>query len=124
MPLHAESLDEAPRAYQESPSLTHCLRGSACQPRPIASQCRGSQRSRNLLPSCRAVRAGFRARVFKLAVVLEDQADKSGALTFAEALKRDPDFREAHCNLAQLYEQLGRRRDAVRHYAAAKRLTR
>ncbi|MEP6890690.1 MAG: tetratricopeptide repeat protein, partial [Nitrospirota bacterium] len=62
---------------------------------------------------------------FNLAVVLEDRADKSGALAaYAEALKLAPDFREAHCNLAQLYEQLGRRLDAIRHYAAAKRLGR
>ena len=39
-----------------------------------------------------------------------------------EALRRNLDFRDAHYNQAQLYERLGRRRDAVRHYAAAKRL--
>ena len=62
---------------------------------------------------------------FNLAVVLEDRADKSGALTaYAEALKRAPDFREAHCDLAHLYEQLGRRLDAISHYAAAKPLGR
>ncbi|MEO7862460.1 MAG: hypothetical protein ABIU05_18910 [Nitrospirales bacterium] len=44
-----------------------------------------------------------------VSVVLEDHADKSGALAaYAEALKRAPGFREAHCNLAHLYEQLGR----------------
>jgi Tfp pilus assembly protein PilF len=33
-----------------------------------------------------------------------------------------PEFFEAHCNLAQLYEKLGRKRDAFRHYAAANRI--
>lgn len=60
---------------------------------------------------------------FNLAVVLEDQQDKSGALAaYSEALTLAPDFREAHCNLAHQYEQLGRRLDAIRHYGAAKRL--
>ena len=58
---------------------------------------------------------------FYLAVVLEDQQDKSGALVaYEEAPKLAPAFREAHRNGAQLYEQLGGRRDAVRHYASAK----
>lgn len=60
---------------------------------------------------------------FNLAVVLEDQQDKSGALAaYSEALTLAPDFREAHCNLAHQYEQLGRRLDPIRHYGAAKRL--
>ena len=61
---------------------------------------------------------------FNLAIVLEDQHNTSGALAAYEAaLTADPTFRDAHWYLAHLYEKLGRRRDAVRHYAAAKRLT-
>jgi hypothetical protein len=59
-----------------------------------------------------------RHRVVQLGAV----PDVSTAWAVAEALRRAPDFREAHCNLAALYEQLGRRRDAIRHYATAKRL--
>jgi tetratricopeptide (TPR) repeat protein len=60
---------------------------------------------------------------FDLAVVLEDQHDTQGALAaYQETLRVAPTFREAHCHLAQLYERLGHRRDALRHYAAAKRL--
>jgi Tfp pilus assembly protein PilF len=56
--------------------------------------------------------------------VLEDRQKKSAAvLAYQEALKHSPDFLEAHCNLAQLYEKLGRKRDAFRHYAAANRLS-
>jgi tetratricopeptide (TPR) repeat protein len=60
---------------------------------------------------------------FNLGVVLEDRQKKSAALSaYKETLKYAPDFLEAHCNLAHLYEQLGRKRDAFRHYAAAKRI--
>ena len=60
---------------------------------------------------------------FNLGVVLEDQDDIQGALTaYQETLRWAPAFRDAHCHLAQLYEHLGRPRDAVHHYAAAKRL--
>jgi Tfp pilus assembly protein PilF len=56
--------------------------------------------------------------------VLEDRQKKSAAvLAYQEALKHSPNFLEAHCNLAQLYEKLGRKRDAFRHYAAANRLS-
>ncbi len=42
---------------------------------------------------------------FNLGVVLEDRQDKSGALAaYVEALRCAPDFREAHCNLAGLYQ--------------------
>jgi Tfp pilus assembly protein PilF len=41
---------------------------------------------------------------------------------YEATLRADPTFRDAHGNVAQLYEQLGRRRDALRHYAAATRL--
>ena len=58
------------------------------------------------MASRRAVRASMPDSAlahFNLAVVLEDQQDKSGALVaYAEDLKRAPDFREADCNLAQL----------------------
>ena len=61
---------------------------------------------------------------FNLGVALEDRQQKSAAVVaYQEALKHEPDFLEAHCNLAQLYEKLGRKRDAFRHYAAANRLS-
>ena len=47
---------------------------------------------------------------------------RRAVVAYAEALKRAPDFWEAHCNLVQFYEQLGRRVDAIRHCASAKRL--
>ena len=60
---------------------------------------------------------------FNLGVILEDQHDDTGAVTaYKEAVAQDPRFKEAHCHLAELYEKLGKQRDALRHYAAAKRL--
>lgn len=73
-----------------------------------------------MLPPCRALWPNSTLAHFNLAVVLEDQEDTCGALAaYQEALKRAPDFRETHCHLAQLYEQLGSRLDAIRHDAAA-----
>ncbi|HSC55992.1 MAG TPA: tetratricopeptide repeat protein [Nitrospira sp.] len=61
---------------------------------------------------------------FNLGVVLEDRHKWSAAISaYQEALKHAPDFLDAHCNLAQLFETLGRKRDAFRHYAAASRLS-
>lgn len=60
---------------------------------------------------------------FNLGVILEDQHDDAGAVAaYKQALAQDPRFKEAHCSLAELYEKLGKQRDALRHYAAAKRL--
>jgi tetratricopeptide (TPR) repeat protein len=44
------------------------------------------------------------------------------AASFARALECEPDLIEAHLHLAQIYEQQGRKRDAMRHLSAAHRL--
>ncbi len=44
------------------------------------------------------------------------------ALSFSRALECEPDLIEAHLHLAQIYEQQGRKRDAMRHLSAAHRL--
>jgi tetratricopeptide (TPR) repeat protein len=41
---------------------------------------------------------------------------------YERALALDPDFADAHYNLAGLYEQAGRGADALRHYHDYKRL--
>jgi tetratricopeptide (TPR) repeat protein len=47
--------------------------------------------------------------------------DRSAA-SFRRALECDPDLIEAHLHLAQIYEQQGRKREAMRHLSAAHRL--
>jgi len=42
--------------------------------------------------------------------------------SFARALQCEPDLIEAHLHLAQIYEQQGRKREAMRHLSAAHRL--
>jgi tetratricopeptide (TPR) repeat protein len=44
--------------------------------------------------------------------------------SFVRTLKIDPDNLEAHRNLAELYEEIGRKREALRHLSAIHRLTR
>jgi len=56
--------------------------------------------------------------LFNLAVLLEDMRRGPEAIdTYADALKRDPDFADCHYNLALLCEKLGRPKDAIRHMA-------
>jgi tetratricopeptide (TPR) repeat protein len=121
--LEADAPEEAQRAYQEAiclrPDFAHAhinlgllyhhagdlAKAEACYQRALWYEPK------------------FALAHFNLAVVLEDQQLTTRALAaYQEAVKQAPDFREAHCNLAQLYEALGRKRDAIRHYAAAKRL--
>ena len=44
-------------------------------------------------------------------------------LAYRQAILRDPDFADAHCNLGLLLESLGRRQEAVRHLMAARKLS-
>jgi tetratricopeptide (TPR) repeat protein len=46
----------------------------------------------------------------------------SAAAAFARALECEPDLIEGHLHLAQIFEQQGRKRDAMRHLSAAHRL--
>jgi tetratricopeptide (TPR) repeat protein len=42
---------------------------------------------------------------------------------YQEALRIDPDFRDAHYNLANVYYDFGRYADAIHHYQEALRLS-
>lgn len=62
---------------------------------------------------------------FNLGLALEDTEGPAAAeAAYEKALVADPSFADAHWNLAGLCEAAGRARDAVRHYAAYRRLTR
>jgi len=39
---------------------------------------------------------------------------------YRQAILRDPEFADAHCNLGLLLESLGRRQEAMRHLMAAR----
>jgi tetratricopeptide (TPR) repeat protein len=43
-------------------------------------------------------------------------------LAYRQAIVRDPDFADAHCNLGLLLESLGRRQEAFRHLMTARQL--
>jgi tetratricopeptide (TPR) repeat protein len=61
---------------------------------------------------------------FNLALALEDARGAGPAASHYErALALDPSFADAHFNLAALCETLGRKTDALRHYAAYRKLT-
>ena len=48
---------------------------------------------------------------------------EAAAACYERALALDPDFADAHYNVAGLYEKLGRSPDALRHYRAYQKLT-
>ena len=57
-------------------------------------------------------------------LLLEDTRGKDPAIKHYErALNLDPDFADAHFNLAGLCEEAGRGADALLHYHAYKKLT-
>jgi tetratricopeptide (TPR) repeat protein len=63
--------------------------------------------------------------LFNLAVVLEDLERKSDAVgVYERALSADPTLADCHYNLALLYEALAKPRDAIRHMAQYRRMTR
>lgn len=60
---------------------------------------------------------------YNLAIALEDQEQLQAARSHYErALTLDPHFADAHFNLARLCERLGRRADALRHFAEYRKL--
>ena len=60
---------------------------------------------------------------FNLAVALEDGQDFEAAIeAYEQALALEPTMADAHFNLARLHDDLGRERQAIRHYSAYRRL--
>ena len=62
---------------------------------------------------------------FNHGVALEDLGRLADAIAaYERALACDPDYVDAHYNLARLYERLGRQTAAIRHLKAYRQLTR
>ena len=63
--------------------------------------------------------------LFNIGVLLEDMGhDPQSALLYEAAIRHDPALADAHYNLALVYERLGKGREAIRHMAQYRRLTR
>ncbi len=61
--------------------------------------------------------------LYNLGVALEDAGDLREAIAaYAEALELEPDFIDAHHNIARLYQEAGDTRRALRHWNACRRL--
>ena len=62
--------------------------------------------------------------LFNLALVLEDTGRELEAVDLYKlAISQEPDFADAHFNLARLYQQLSMPRAAIRHWNCYRRLT-
>jgi tetratricopeptide (TPR) repeat protein len=71
----------------------------------------------------RSTRSGDAILSFNLAVLLEDFEREAEAMAeYRQALALDPGFADAHFNLARLHERAGRRKEALRHLLAYRRL--
>lgn len=65
------------------------------------------------------------ALLYNQALLAEDAGgDAEAVALYQRALAADPDFADAHYNLALLFERLGQARDALRHIARYRALTR
>jgi tetratricopeptide (TPR) repeat protein len=72
-----------------------------------------------------AVRGDDALALFNLGVALEDRGRGEEALSaYDRALASEPGLADAHHNAARLCERLGRRREALRHLAAYRKLSR
>jgi len=61
--------------------------------------------------------------LFNLGVLLEDTSRHDEAIeAYLQAITADPDFADAHFNLARLYESLGKPQHAIRHLGVYRRL--
>ncbi|OGA88756.1 MAG: hypothetical protein A3G27_04465 [Betaproteobacteria bacterium RIFCSPLOWO2_12_FULL_66_14] len=61
--------------------------------------------------------------LFNFGVLLEDLSRTGEAIAcYCRALEKDPRLADAHYNLALLYEAAGKRRDALRHFSACRKL--
>ena len=61
--------------------------------------------------------------LFNLGVLLEDASRNEEAIdAYQQALGEDPDFADAHYNLARLYEAVGKPQHAIRHLGVYRRL--
>ncbi len=62
--------------------------------------------------------------LFNLALILEDTGRELAAVdNYKRAIALEPDFADAHYNLARLYQQLAMSRAAIRHWNCYRRLT-
>jgi tetratricopeptide (TPR) repeat protein len=56
-------------------------------------------------------------------VLLDDMNRRNAAIeAYSAALREDPSLADAHYNLALLYRQVGRPREAIRHLAQYRKL--
>ncbi|HEX2055640.1 MAG TPA: tetratricopeptide repeat protein [Nitrospiraceae bacterium] len=121
--LQADSREEAERAYLQAirlrPSFVEAHINLGLLYHEMGDLTRAEQCYRRALH----YRPELALAHFNLGVILEDQHDEAGAIAaYEQAVAQDPRFKQAHCHLAELYEKAGKQRDALRHYAAAKRL--
>jgi len=63
--------------------------------------------------------------LYNLAVALEDLGEAREALiTYSRVIELDPDYADAHHNIARLYQEAGDQRRALRHWNAYRKLAR
>jgi tetratricopeptide (TPR) repeat protein len=73
----------------------------------------------------RGAREADATLLFNVGVLLQDlDRDEEAAAAYREALAIDPDFADAHYNLACLHERAGNQRECIRHLMAYRRASR
>lgn len=116
--------DGNPQAAQKAYEL--CLKANPDHPEARINLGRLLHLAGRLAEAERVYRVGAKADpfiAFNLAVVLEDlEREPEAILVYREALALDPQFADAHFNLARLYERAKDPRASLRHLLAYRRM--
>jgi tetratricopeptide (TPR) repeat protein len=116
--------DGNPQAAQKAYEL--CLKADPAHPEARINLGRLLHLAGRLADAERVYRVGAKADpfiAFNLAVVLEDlDREPDAILAYREALALDPQFADAHFNLARLYERAKDPKASLRHLLAYRRM--
>jgi predicted Zn-dependent protease len=123
--LEAEDAEAALRAYEQAIALDPAHLDAHINLGCLLHDCGHLGRAEHAYRAALAPCGNAPALQYNLGVLLEDMGRKEDAMdAYREALHRDPGFADCHYNLALLCELCNKPRDAIRHMAQYRRLTR
>ncbi len=121
--LEASDRSAAEQAYRQALQLDPALAAAAINLGALLCEDGRCHDAVQMLDAATAVSPQDSLLHFNRAIALEDVARLGDAtVAYSQALALDPDFADAHYNLARLHQRLGAPLLAIRHYGAYRRL--